>query len=203
MTCGSIFLPHLIAIKGWTKHGHQPGGSPVYTSIDRSQKSFWSEEPGKAATCFDATTPNNPWIHVPRSGPMRTNLFTFDSHRHTDRKKTKLSQPGTQLATPGGAIGSVCVQGAAGPYRLAGPARRYRCTIRGTQPPLLTQASIMGWRGDQGDSDPARVVCVRASDANKTQPACRPEKKNRTPSIASSFNYNHSFLAFHDPLGMG
>jgi hypothetical protein len=193
MTCGSIFLPHLIAIKGWTKHGHQPGGSPVYTSIDRSQKSFWSEEPGKAATCFDATTPNNPWIHVPRSGPMRTNLFTFDSHRQEDKAKpaghtTRHTRGRDRFRVRAGSRWAV---------------RRYRCTIRGTQPPLLTQASIMGWRGDQGDSDPARVVCVRASDANRTQPACRPEKKNRTPSIASSFNYNHSFLAFHDPLGMG
>jgi hypothetical protein len=175
------------------------GGHPsIHPSIE-AKRVFGVRSPAKQP---HALMPPHLIIHGSMyRGPARCVLTCSRSIRID--KKTKLSQPGTQLATPGGAIGSVCVQGAAGPYRLAGPARRYRCTIRGTQPPLLTQASIMGWRGDQGDSDPARVVCVRASDANRTQPACRPEKKNRTPSIASSFNYNHSFLAFHDPLGMG
>jgi hypothetical protein len=43
------------------------GPASIYPSIE-AKRVCLSEEPGKAATCFDATTPNNRWIHVPR-GP--------------------------------------------------------------------------------------------------------------------------------------
>jgi hypothetical protein len=64
-------------------------------------------------------------------GPARCVLTCSRSIRID--KKTKLSQPGTQLATPGGAIGSVCVQGAAGPYAdiaARSVARNRRCSLK-------------------------------------------------------------------------
>jgi hypothetical protein len=97
--------------------------------------------------------------HTYRSWMMRNNMFlTFDSHRPRIRKKTRLSQPSTQLATSGRDRFRVRAV-SRWPAREAGiaarsVARNRRCSLKTLHPVDWAVIKEVFW-------DPARVVCVR------------------------------------------